>query len=130
MSTLLNTPKPSENALNTRCCNKAELVYSLEGSLWRCAICEDDRNSLLAKQFESPQEVENSGGPNSKYDLPADAKILQDLIEHKNMNFAVANIFKACYRLGDEQNPDVVRDLEKMVFFAERELARLNKNEI
>ena len=66
--------------------------------------------------------VENSGGPNKKYDVPANAKILQDLIEHKQMNFAIGNMFKACYRLGDPQNPDMKRDLEKIIFFAEREL--------
>ena len=87
---------------------------------WECGGC---GKRLQVKE----PEVENAGGPNSKYDVPEGAKILQDLIEHKDMNFAVANIFKAAYRLGGEQDPDVVRDLDKIIFFAEREKARHEK---
>lgn len=87
---------------------------------WKCGSC--------GKRLQNKQaEVENSGGPNTKYDIPEGAKILQDLIEYKEMNFAVANIFKAAYRLGNEQDPDVVRDLDKIIFFAKREKARHEK---
>lgn len=40
------------------------------------------------------------------------------------MNFAVANIFKAAYRLGSKPGVDVTYDLEKIIWFAQRELAR------
>jgi len=43
------------------------------------------------------------------------------------MNFAVANIFKAAYRLGGKEGTSPEYDLNKIVFFAERELIRRKK---
>jgi hypothetical protein len=68
----------------------------------------------------------NDGGSASYYELPDGAMELQDLIEYKGMNFAVGNIFKAAYRLGDNgshSNPR--RDLKKIIWFAQRELDRI-----
>lgn len=106
------------------CCAIPELISDPSSlnhnSYWVCSGCHK-RLHLVEP------EVENAGGPNTKYDVPEGAKILQDLIEHKEMNFAVANIFKAAYRLGGEQDPDVIRDLDKIIFFAQREKARHEK---
>ena len=52
---------------------------------------------------------------------------LQDLIEHRSMNFAVGNIFKACYRLGTKN--DNMYDLNKIKWFVEREIARVKHGE-
>lgn len=69
---------------------------------------------------------ENAGGSTpEQYALPEGARELQDLIEHRNMNFAVGNVFKACYRKGTCSHSDERRDLRKMIWFAKRELARL-----
>lgn len=66
-----------------------------------------------------------SGWSSSYYELPKGAKELQDLIEHRQMNFAVGNIFKAAYRLGEKQGVDRRYDLNKIIWFAQRELNRL-----
>jgi hypothetical protein len=68
----------------------------------------------------------NDGGSADYYQLPVGAVELQDLIEHKSMNFAVGNIFKASYRL-DANNSlsNRARDLRKIIWFANRELERL-----
>lgn len=68
---------------------------------------------------------ENNGGNTDYYNLPAGSKILQDIIEHKKMNFSVGNIFKAAYRLGECSHSDSIRDLNKIVWFAQREINRL-----
>jgi hypothetical protein len=68
--------------------------------------------------------MSNTGWSSSYYELPPGATELQDLIEHREMNFAVGNIFKACYRLGMKPGADAVYDLEKVIWFAQRELAR------
>ena len=65
-----------------------------------------------------------TGWSSPYYVLPEGATELQDLIEHKRMNFAVGNIFKACYRLGEKHGTDATYDLEKIVWFAQRELER------
>ena len=50
---------------------------------------------------------------------------LQDLIEYREMNFSVGNVFKACYRLGRKDGATTLYDLNKIKWYAEREIARL-----
>ena len=76
------------------------------------------------------EEAANNGGSTNYYELPEGASELQDLIEHKNMNFAVANIFKAAYRLGSKGNTTPEYDLNKIIWFAEREKARILNEKI
>jgi hypothetical protein len=54
------------------------------------------------------------------YKIPEGSKDLLDLIEHKEMNYSLAQIFKACYRLGHKQGNDDKYDLKKMLFFIVR----------
>ena len=61
------------------------------------------------------------------YELPDDVRELQDLIEHREMNFAVGNIFKAAYRLGEKEGVDAAYDLNKIIWFANRELKRIEQ---
>ena len=68
-----------------------------------------------------------TGWSSSYYELPKGATELQDLIEYKNMNFAMANVFKAAYRLGDKPGTEELYDLDKIIWFAQREKARLLK---
>ena len=63
------------------------------------------------------------------YRLPEGAKEMQDLIEYRDMNFAMANIFKACYRYGHKENTSKEYDLNKIIWYAQRELKRLKKLE-
>lgn len=67
----------------------------------------------------------NGGDGNDYYDLPKDATQLQDLIEFKNMNGNVKDIFKACWRKGDKKGVDEIYDVEKMVYYSLREAGRL-----
>ena len=75
-------------------------------------------------EAEKP-EGHNNGGSTDYYQLPKGATELQDLIEHKDMNFAQGNMFKAIYRMGDCSHSDAVRDLNKIIWYAGREKARL-----
>lgn len=97
---------------------------------------ETDGNERLARHREQLQarldsekragiDVKPGGSTPSLYALPEGAKELQDLIEHRDMNFATGNIFKACYRLGQKDGVDASYDLRKILFFAERELRRV-----
>ena len=65
------------------------------------------------------------GSTPSQYGLPKDAIDLQDLIEYRSMNFAIGNIFKACYRRGTCSHSDELRDMRKILWFADREIKRL-----
>lgn len=68
---------------------------------------------------------DNNGGSTDYYKLPENTTDLQDLIEYRNMNFAIGNIFKACYRLGEKDKQRTIYDINKIIWFAEREKARL-----
>lgn len=69
--------------------------------------------------------AKSDGGSTSYYQFPYGFTDLQDLIEHKNMSFGRANIFKAAYRLGDKDDVSEEYDLRKIIWFAQRRLAEL-----
>ena len=79
------------------------------------------------KKMGEIKKTKSDGWKTDYYQLPKTAEEIQDLIEYKNMNFAVANIFKAAYRLGEKEGTTEVYDLNKIIFFAEREKDRLTK---
>lgn len=66
--------------------------------------------------------MSDGGSTPGQYELPADAGELQDLIEYREMNFAIGNIFKACYRLGTKN--DDMYELNKIRWFVDREIDR------
>lgn len=78
---------------------------------------------------EIPESNPPGGSTPQQYALPDGAVELQDLIEYRDMNYAVANIFKACFRLGHCEHSDKIRDLNKILWFAERELKRIKESQ-
>lgn len=70
----------------------------------------------------------SDGGSTTYYDIPVNTKDIQDLIEYRSMNFSMGNIFKACWRIGKKEGIDDIYDLNKIIFFAEREKNRILKN--
>lgn len=71
------------------------------------------------------KDIVPGGSTPSQYALPINANELQDLIEYREMNFSIGNIFKACYRLGHKSNVSKEYDLNKIIYFAQRELQRV-----
>ena len=69
----------------------------------------------------------SDGSTASYYQLPAGATELQDLISHRDMNAQIGEIFRACYRFGIAAHSDKLRDANKIKFYAEAEIARLEK---
>lgn len=68
---------------------------------------------------------DNNGGSTDYYKLPDNAIDLQDLIEYKELNFAQGNILKAIYRANNSTHSSYERDLNKIIWFAQRELERI-----
>lgn len=82
------------------------------------------------KVEQAPTKATVSDGSTADYYvLPKGAKELQDLISHKNMNAQIGEIFRACYRYGEVAHSKMLRDAKKMKFYAEAEIARLEKIE-
>jgi hypothetical protein len=73
----------------------------------------------------TPENGKSDGSKASYYDLPKDAKILGDLINHRNMNHGMGEIFCAAYRYGMASHSDQLRDAKKIKFYIEAEIKRL-----
>lgn len=71
--------------------------------------------------------IKSDGSTASYYELPANAKELQDLISHRNMNAQDGEIFRAIYRKGLASHSDELRDAKKVLFYAKAEVERLEK---
>ena len=73
---------------------------------------------------------QSDGSTASYYELPEGAEELQDLISNKNMNAQLGEIFRACYRYGEVAHSSKKRDIKKIIFYAEAELKRLERQHI
>jgi Cu/Ag efflux pump CusA len=73
---------------------------------------------------KTQEKIKSDGGSTKYYELPPNPK------EFKNMNFALANIFKACYRFGEKDGAEKLYDINKMIYFAERLKLMLEKGQI
>lgn len=71
----------------------------------------------------------SDGSTASYYELPKGATELQHLISHRNMNAQIGEIFRACYRYGLVEHSPQMRDIKKILFYAQAELERLEKLE-
>ena len=69
----------------------------------------------------------SNGATASYYELPAGATQLQDLISHRDMNAQIGEIFRACYRYGLVSHSDRLRDARKILFYAQAEVERLER---
>lgn len=83
---------------------------------------------ISSKGANTQQIAKTSDGGSSPYYaiLPGE-KGAQDIIERKSMNFARGNVFKAAWRMGEKDVASELYDWKKIKWFAEREIARLEK---
>ncbi|CAN8139256.1 hypothetical protein THIOSC15_1400004 [uncultured Thiomicrorhabdus sp.] len=72
-------------------------------------------------------KTKSDGSTASYYELIEGATELQHLISHKNMNAQIGEIFRACYRYGEVEHSEMMRDAKKIKFYAEAEIERLEK---
>ena len=73
--------------------------------------------------------IESDGSSADYYVLPKDALELQDLISYRNMNAQMGEIFRAVYRYGLVKHSPKIRDLKKIIFYANEEIKRIEKYE-
>ena len=71
--------------------------------------------------------TKSDGSTAKYYELPSHAKELQHLISFKNMNAQIGEIFRACYRYGEVEHSEMLRDAKKIKFYAEAEIERLTR---
>ena len=80
-------------------------------------------------QRKGMSQIKNSGSYASYYDINPEWCTLQDIIEDRKLNYAQGNILKAAFtfNIGRHDGTDEIRDLEKIIYFAKRELERIKK---
>jgi hypothetical protein len=73
----------------------------------------------------------NNGGPTDYYDCNPEWRGAADIIEGRGMNFNQGNIFKSafCFNVGRHDATNYRRELNKIIYYAKRELDLLNKEE-
>ena len=72
-------------------------------------------------------KTQSDGSAANYYELPAGATVLQHLISHRDMNAQIGEIFRSCYRYGLVSHSPKIRDIKKILFYAQAELARLEQ---
>ncbi len=72
----------------------------------------------------------NNGGSTDYYKLKRSWKDAMDIIEHNQMNYSQGNIFKVAFtfNVGRHSGTDYERELNKIIYFAKRELERIKRN--
>lgn len=115
-------------SIRCECANKTLLDLTPIGPELREEAFESTGHYLtdadIALMKLRPSQIEK-GGSTSYYDLPKNADTLQDLIEYRDMNGSIKDIFKACYRLGQKDGMSDIDDVTKMAYYSLRELGRL-----
>lgn len=87
------------------------------------------------KMCGTPCSVEekghNNGGSTDYYKLKQEWKDCADIMEDRAMNYNQGNIFKSafCFNVGRHNGTDYERELNKIIYFAERELKRIKNVE-
>lgn len=100
-------------------------------------LCTKGKDDMSARNSDGSDAMsggvkdttKSDGSTASYYELPEGAKELQQLISHTNMNAQIGEIFRACYRYGRVAHSEKMRDAKKIKFYAEAEIARLEKLE-
>lgn len=84
----------------------------------------------MRADYEKEESSYNNGGKTDYYKLDKKWEMVQDIIEDRNMNFSQGNILKAafCFNTNRHQGTNYERELNKIIYFAERELERLKRN--
>lgn len=93
-------------------------------------ICQidDDMKAQMSPYllgYKPPEMKISDGSTASYYELPPGATELKHLIWFKNMNAQVGEIFRSAYRLNDCPHSDAIRNLNKIIAYAEQEKERL-----
>jgi len=77
---------------------------------------------------KTEDRTKDNGGPTSYYDFEPGWTEAGDIIEGRNMNFNQGNMFKVafCFNIGRHSATNYERELNKIIYFANRELKRIS----
>ena len=73
------------------------------------------------------EKIKSDGSTAEYNERPEYATELQHLISFKNMNAQIGEIFRACFRYGQVEHSDRLREAKKIKFYIEAEIERLTR---
>lgn len=85
----------------------------------------EEWDKVYHKMVEQKKKITSDGGSSDYYKVPDGTRDIDDLIVHKKMPWRIANIFKACYRWDEKEGNDMLYDINKILWFGEREKEEL-----
>ena len=93
---------------------------------------QDFTNDMINFHFEIVDNSINKGGSTDYYKFKENWKECADIIEDREMNYNQGNIFKSafCFNIGRHNATDYERELNKIIYFANRELKRIEKENL
>lgn len=81
--------------------------------------------TCLEFEIGEPDKCNSDGSTAEYYQLPENANELQELINHKNMNANIGEIFRTAYRYGSASHSDQLIDARKIKYYIDWEIKRL-----
>lgn len=86
----------------------------------------------ISLYFEKQDNSINNGGSTDYYKFKENWIECADVIEDREMNYNQGNIFKSafCFNIGRHNATDYKRELNKIIYFANRELERIKNDTI
>ena len=129
---LIRSPKKSNKEIAARIGVSASYVYKVRSACGSNTTYNnnDGVGHLPAGNglsWELPDKTLSDGSTAVYYELPSNAKELQDLISHRDMNAQIGEVFRSCYRYGIASHSDKLRDAKKIKFYIDAEIKRLEK---
>ena len=132
MDALSKFPKKSNKEIAARVGVSASYVYKVKSA--RDDITTGNNNVAVGHDatsnglsWELPDKTLSDGSTAAYYELPSNAKELQDLISHRDMNAQIGEVFRSCYRYGIASHSDKLRDAKKIKFYIDAQITRLEK---
>lgn len=122
-----NLGRITEKVLDEKC-DTVKWMETAWGKLSQ-PIQEESLNPAFKSIMESIDTSLNNGGSTDYYQFKPEWKELMDIIEDRKLSYAQANILKAAFtfNVGRHSGTDEIRDLNKIIYFAQRELDLLKK---
>lgn len=119
--------------------DKGTVIYKVHSMCWKVGVgeetirfrwdCVNGWTDWVGKdqltRTPIPIGTSSDGSTASYYELPLHSTELQDLISAKDMNAQMGEIFRATYRYGQCSHSDKMRDIKKILFYAQAEKDRL-----
>lgn len=128
----LNDDKQERDKLRKmikRWCNELDRKDIIDEEYEENTILGINANYISSNDIKIQDNSINNGGSTDYYKFKENWKECQDIIEDRKLNFSQGNIFKSafCFNIGRHSATDYERELNKIIYFANRELERIKR---